>query len=139
MTHLHDSVAVSSCSESFPWTETWARVSSQMNYCGWMQLFAGLLYTHMLQTSFKHLYTQNWEKIMYWLKRLHLCFLLSIIFDLSGFYGIWKNMKEKQLNFIQRFKLSKNMNLLQMLILIWAKIWTKKHSSKAWWSNFAYS
>ncbi len=30
-------------------------------------------------------------------------------------------MKEKQLHFIQSFKLSKNMNLFQILIIIWLK------------------
>ncbi len=34
---------------------------------------------------------------------------------------VWysENMEEKQLSFIQELKLSKNMNLLQMLIFLW--------------------
>ncbi len=36
--------------------------------------------------------------------------LLHVIFDASGFYGSYSlNMEEKQLSFIQRLKLSKNM------------------------------
>jgi len=44
------------------------------------------------------------------------CVLLSIIFDPSGFYGSYnliyssENMEEKQLDFIQRLKLSKMCN-----------------------------